>query len=236
MVNNTYTPQMFTLFGVKWMFLAVGAGIALYLLFFPMTSFATGTDVTLQKSTAILNIGGIQIDILGTDATISSIVVGAASFNVTVDVGSYIQFKAPSGNRMTTTLASGSSAFRAVNVCATNTNTPTSVLSLENTTAESVITVTPSATELCVSATTVSTSGGGGSTSGGGGSTPVTTTTATTATIATTATTATTPATTAAPATPATPTATTATPAAPASASSYSFTKPLSLGASGNDV
>lgn len=107
----------------------------------PALALATATDVSLD-TTAVLSVGGIEVDISGATAVVESITVNASTFSFTLQSGSSIEVTAPGRN----TLTSDISSDRVTNTC-TGTQ---SILKYVGTAAR-VVTVTPSAT-LCSSA------------------------------------------------------------------------------------
>ena len=89
------------------------AGILVALLV-PSFAFAAFDDVTLTTDT-VLSVGGITLNVSGSNATIESITVNATSFSVTLLSGSFFQVTAPGLERLTTDTLTGVSS----NLCST---------------------------------------------------------------------------------------------------------------------
>lgn len=117
----------------------------------PLSSlFAAFNDVTVTTSASLL-VGGIQVSITGTSATIESITVTSGSFTVGMQSGSSITITVPGGNQ-----PSASTDSDVTQTCTT------SSLTLTATGAASIV-VTPTG-GTCTAASSTS----GGSSSGGG--------------------------------------------------------------------
>lgn len=158
---------------------------SLALLLAPGLALAAFNDVTLAASNAVLDIGGITVNLTGSGATIQSITVNGSNFSVVLAAGSTLDITAPNRNQLAYT---GSS-----NVATDNCNDTISHLVLNGPASGSdTVTVTPSAT-LCSSPTASTASGSGsgsgsngpvvsGGGGGGGASTPASTPAVTTTT------------------------------------------------------
>lgn len=185
----------------------------------PLASFAGTNNVTLGTS-AILTVGGYNLTVSGTSATVGSVTVGASNFSVVLQPGSLIAVSSATGQVLANDAPSA-------NVTGNQCSGGVSTLTLSSVSSSDVtVTVTPSASTCTGSATnsTSANTGGGGSPGGGGGGgggynfvTPAATT-----------------------AKPATPSVTT-TPIAvvqptTVTPSSYTFSKPLSVGVDNSDV
>ncbi len=107
------------------------------LLFLPAFAFAAFNDVTLTTS-ANISVGGYTLNITGSNAVISSIVVNASNFSVMLSSGSSIQVTSPTYQQLSVDVAT----FTTSNNCADN----TSVLTLASSGASGTVTVTPQAT------------------------------------------------------------------------------------------
>lgn len=139
---------------------------SLALLLTPTLALAAYNDVTLTTS-VVIHVGGYDVNVSGSNATISSIAVGASSFDVTVDSGSsmtvsqsglqYLQYSTPSVIPVIVTCTSGESS-----------------LAFSGGSSPVTVTITPKS-DTCPITTTSSGSGGGGNgapvgvISGGGG-------------------------------------------------------------------
>ena len=130
----------------------------------PALASATSNTVTLTKDVVSLSVGGITVNVTGTDATIASITVGASSFSFNLESGSYIKVVAPNGNQLVPDTATDQTTW----VC-TSSESSTSYTGASGHT----VTITPDAI-LCSSNSNAGQGGGGG---GGGGGSVVTTTT-----------------------------------------------------------
>jgi len=120
----------------------------------PLLALAAFNDVTLTTS-AVLSIGGIEVDVTGSSATIQSIVVGAGSFDVTMQSGSTMTVTAPNRNLM--------GVSSAANVSSTVTCTDDASSIALTASGSGTVTITPSGT-LCGQPTFGG--GGGGAYSG----------------------------------------------------------------------
>ena len=143
-------------------FLLAGSVTALLL---PAFVFAASDTVTLTTDVT-LNIGGITVNVTGTSATLSSIVVSGSTFAVTVQSGSYLKVVAPNGNALDESLSAAVTHNRVCN------STTSSYEIIADATA--TVTITP-ASDTCASRSTSSSSSSSSSgngpvvSSGGGG-------------------------------------------------------------------
>ncbi|MBI5470248.1 peptidoglycan-binding protein [Candidatus Kaiserbacteria bacterium] len=132
----------------------------------PALAFAASNTVTLTTD-VVLNIGGITVNVTGSSATISSIVVSGSTFAATVESGSYFKVSAPNGNALDESLSTAVTHNRVCN------STASTYEITANTTA--TVTITPQsetcATRVTNAQTTTSSGGGNGPiiSSGGGG-------------------------------------------------------------------
>jgi|GEM_PF-6035486 len=129
-------------------------------LVFPGFALAAGNDVTLSQMQ--LSVGGVTINVTGTDAGLASITVNSDSFQVLTETGSTLT--ASTSNRTRLEVDVGAPVLVA-NVC----NGSDSYITLYNTLSGSQrVTVTPTTTVCSDPVTTTST--GGGAAVGGGSS------------------------------------------------------------------
>ena len=188
-------------------------------LFFPFFAFA---GLVALQSGATISVGGIEVNISGSDASLNTLTVRASNFDVILDAGDIITVSAPSRRTFTVTQAG---SVQSSSTCSAGAST----LTIKNPAgaAQATITVTPDTTT-CDSGTTTTTTttssgGGGGGIITGPGPTTVPTGPTTTPSVATTTVLAPTPVFAPAPA-----------PAAPPGAAS--LTEDLSLGSTGEEV
>lgn len=130
----------------------------------PGLSFAAYNDVSLSTETA-LNVNSITVNLSGSSATIESLAVGASTFSVTIEQGSFFEVTAPNLNQ----LSANTTVGQIENTC----NGTESVMSynLTNSNDEVTVTITPSSTLCSGSATsTPASSRSDERISGGGGS------------------------------------------------------------------
>ncbi len=109
---------------------------SLGLLLLPNFAFAAFNDVTLSTGTNIF-VGGYTLNVTGSNAVISSIVVNVSDFSVTLASGSSIQVTSPTHQRLSVDVASFTTSY----ACADN----TSVLTLASSGGSGTVTVTPQA-------------------------------------------------------------------------------------------
>lgn len=192
---------------------SVGA-VAAALLLLPALALAAYNDVTLTTS-AIISVDSTSLNVSGSSATIQSITVGAASFDVTLLPGSSVTFSAASKKILVPNVSYS-------NYVVAGCSSTGSTLALTANPSESSATINVHiSAALCDAApesSSTAVSGAGGGPVGSYGSVNTSTTAA--------ATTATTPAAT----TPVAPAA------APAAVSAVTFSRYLSLGSRGDDV
>lgn len=120
---------------------------------FPVASFAAFNDVTLTTD-AVISVGGANLSISGSSATVESITAGENSFDVVLQSGSSISIT--SSDRKTFTVSPNSGDFTSSGTCDSSSSSLTITA-----TGSITLTVTPST--VCSS-----TSSGGGSGGGGG--------------------------------------------------------------------
>lgn len=123
--------------------------VFLWITFSLPSAFAAFNDVTVTTS-ASLSVGGIQVSVTGTSATVESISVSSGSFTVGMQSGSSITITVPGGNQPSATTDSD----------VTQTCT-TSSLTLTATGAASIV-VTPTGGTCTVTSSTSGGSNGGG--------------------------------------------------------------------------
>lgn len=123
----------------------------------PHTSSAAYNDATLTTD-AVISVGGINLNVSGASAVVSSITVGASSFSFNLESGSSLQVTSTAGKVLTT----DSLSYVTVNTCTNN----QSVLKHASTNNSVLVTITPQSYNCGISATN---SGTGVVASGGGG-------------------------------------------------------------------
>ena len=140
----------------------------------PTLAFATAGDVSMTTS-AVFDVGGIEVDVSGSAVSVSSVVVSNTSIAFTLASGDTFTISAPLLNRLYTDTGTG--------LTSDNCSAAHSILTYEGPSSGTVtVTVTPSATVLCADPTTgsqgsssgSSSSSGGGGGGGGGGSIAIT--------------------------------------------------------------
>ncbi|MCX6786982.1 MAG: peptidoglycan-binding domain-containing protein [Candidatus Kaiserbacteria bacterium] len=125
----------------------------------PALAFAAKDDVSMDTS-VVLTVGGYEVDISGSTATVESITVDTSSFSFGLQSGSYIQITAPDLNALSTDTTADLSG----DTCTA------SLSSLTYTgTAARTVSVTPNATLCSAGSTGNPASSGGQSMTGGGG-------------------------------------------------------------------
>ena len=110
----------------------------------PVFVSAAYNDVTLTTST-VLSVGSYTLNITGSSAVVSSIVVNPSNIVVTMQAGSSLQVTSPTFNQLTV----DNQSLVSTNTCSTN----SSVLTLSSPSSSGTVTVTPTAT-ICSTAST----------------------------------------------------------------------------------
>ena len=124
----------------------------------PALAFAAKDDVSMDTS-VVLTVGGYEVDISGSTATVESITVDTSSFSFVLQSGSYIKLTAPDLNALSTDTTADLSGDTCTSALSSLTYTGT---------AERTVTVTPSAT-LCSAGSTGNPASSGGQSMTGGG-------------------------------------------------------------------
>lgn len=142
-------------------------------LLLPLSSFAAYDDVQLTTDT-VLSVGGHTINVTGSTAAISSIVVDSSSFAATIETGASLTIS--STDRKEYTVSSSPVGATAAQTCTDSVSQVEITLTGAVALTSAVVTVTPTdATCSTTTTTTTTTSGGGGGpvgsfgVSGGGG-------------------------------------------------------------------
>jgi hypothetical protein len=124
----------------------------------PALAFAGASDVSMD-TTVVISVGGIEVDISGSTATVETVTVNDSSFSFGLQSGSSVQITAPNLNTLTPDIAP---VDQTVNTC----DASASILKFVGTAART-ITITPG-TALCGGGTSSAASSGGQQMGGGG--------------------------------------------------------------------